>query len=86
MSPEKRQKFVYHLRIIMEYKKITNLLDNTPNQQTKLSTKKWVEINDDPRRKHNTNNQIQFKTSMLKSSLFVILLMNIYLLKELHEL
>ena len=23
------------------------MLDNTPNQQTKLRTKKWVEINDD---------------------------------------
>ena len=30
----------------MEYQKITNLLDNTPNQPFKLRTRKWVEIND----------------------------------------
>ena len=28
----------------MEYQKITNLLDNKPNQPSKLRTKKWVEI------------------------------------------
>ena len=27
----------------MEYQKITNLLDNTPNQSTKFRTKNWVE-------------------------------------------
>ena len=31
----------------MEYQKIINLLDNTPNQPTKLRTKNWVEINDE---------------------------------------
>ena len=29
----------------MEYQKIINLLDNTPNQPTKFRTKNWVEIN-----------------------------------------
>ena len=33
----------------MEYQKITNLLDNEPNQPTKFRTKNWVEINDDAR-------------------------------------
>ena len=33
----------------MEYQKITNFLDNTPNQPTKFRTKNWVEINDDTR-------------------------------------
>ena len=70
----------------MEYEKITNLLDNTPNQQSKLRTKKWVEINDDSRGTYNTNNQIEFKTSTLKSSLYVIIVMHIYLLKELYQL
>ena len=32
-------------------------------------TKDWVEINDDIRGTYNTNSQIKFKTSMLKSSL-----------------
>ena len=30
----------------MEYQKIINLLDNTPNQSSKFKTKNWVEIND----------------------------------------
>ena len=45
------------------------MLDNTPNQPTKFRTKDWVEINDDSRGKYNTNSQIKFKTSMLRSSL-----------------
>ena len=35
--------------IRMEYLKIINLLDNTPNQPSKFKTKKWVEINDESR-------------------------------------
>ena len=53
----------------MEYEKIINLLDNTPNQPSKLKTKNWVEINGDSRGWYNTNRQIKSKTSMLKSSL-----------------
>ena len=34
---------------MIEYQKITNLLDNTPNQPTKFKDKNWVEINDDSR-------------------------------------
>ena len=39
----------------MEYQKIINLLDNTTNQQTKFSTKNWVEINDESCATYNTN-------------------------------
>ena len=53
----------------MEYQKIINLLDNTPNQPSKFRTRKWVEINDDSRGRYNTNSQIKFKTSVLKSCL-----------------
>ena len=53
----------------MEYQKIINLLDNTPNQPTKFRTKTWVEINDDSRGTYNTNSQIKFKASVLRSSL-----------------
>ena len=53
----------------MENQKIINLLDNTPNQPTKSRSKNWVKINDDARGMYNTNNQIKFKTSLLKSSL-----------------
>ena len=55
--------------IIMEYQKMINLLDNTPNQPTKFRTKNWVEINDDSRETYNTKSQSTLKTSMLRSSL-----------------
>ena len=45
------------------------MLDNTPNQPSKFRTKHWVEINDDLRGTYNTDSQIIFKTSMLRSSL-----------------
>ena len=54
----------------MEYQKIINLLDNTPNKPTKFRTKNWVEINGDSHGTYNTNSQIKFKTSMLRSSLY----------------
>ena len=53
----------------MEYQKLINLLDNTPNQPSKFRTKNRVKINDDVRGMNNTNSQIKFKTSMLNSSL-----------------
>ena len=51
------------------YQKIINSLKNTSNQPTKFRTKNWVEINDESGGTYNTNSQIRFKTSMLKSSL-----------------
>ena len=53
----------------MEYQKLINLLDNTPNQPSKFRTKNWVQINDDPPGTYNINIQIKFKISMLRSSL-----------------
>ena len=53
----------------MEYQKIINLLEKTLNQPIKFRTKNQVEINDDLRGTRKTNNQIKFKTSMLRSSL-----------------
>ena len=55
--------------MIMEYQKITNLLDNTWNQPSKFRTKNWVELNDESRGTYNTSSLIKFKTTMLKSSL-----------------
>ena len=54
----------------MEYQKMINLLDNTPNQSSKFRIKNWVEINDDSRETYNTNSQCKFKNSMLKSNLY----------------
>ena len=67
MSPEERQKINFNN--IMENEKMINLLDNTLNQQTKFRTKNWVEINDESQGTYNKDNQIRFKTSMLRSSL-----------------
>ena len=55
--------------MITEYRKIINSLDNAPNQATKFWTKNRVEKNDEECGTNNTNNQIIFKTSMLRSSL-----------------
>ena len=54
--------------VIMEYQEIINLADDTPNQPSKFRTKNLVQLNDDLCGTYNTNNQIKFKTSMLKSS------------------
>ena len=53
----------YNIRISI------NLLINIPNQASKFRTENLVEINDDPRGIYNTNSQIKFKASMLKSNL-----------------
>ena len=53
----------------MEYQGIINLSDNTTNQQTKFRTKNWVKVNDNSHGRRNTNSQIKFKTSVLRSRL-----------------
>ena len=45
------------------------MLKNIPNQSTTFRTNNWVEINDDSRATHNTNSQINIKTSMLRTKL-----------------
>ena len=50
----------------MEYVKIINLLDNTPNQPTKCRTRNWVKINYESHGEYNVGSQIKFKTSMLR--------------------
>ena len=54
----------------MEYQKIINLLDNTPNQLSKFRTKNWIEIKYQSSGVYNVNSDIRFKTTMLKSSLY----------------
>ena len=46
------------------------MLENTPNQPTKFRATNWVEINYDSCGMYNTISQIQFKTAMLKPSLY----------------
>ena len=53
----------------MGYQKVINLFENTSNQPYKFRTRNWVEINDGSRGTYNTNIQVKFKTTMLKSSI-----------------
>ena len=67
----------------MEYQKIRNLLDNSPNQLSKFRTKNWIKINDQSRGVYNTNSDIRFKTVSLD---YLIIVMHTYLLKEEYQL
>ena len=40
---------------MMEYQKITNLLDNASNRPSKFRTKNWIKINDDIRGAYSPN-------------------------------
>ena len=53
----------------MEYQKITNLLGNIPDEVPRFITKKWIEVHDQSGGTYNTNKQIRFKTSMLRSDI-----------------
>ena len=53
----------------MELQKIINLLDNTPSQQSKFGSKNCVGIIEVAVGTYNSNSQINFKGSILKSSL-----------------
>ena len=66
----------------MIYQKIINLLDDTTNQPSKFRTKNWIEINDESRGTYSANSDIRFKTLMIRSN-YVIIVMHIYMLKEL---
>ena len=53
----------------MKYQKIANLLDNASNQPSKLRRNYWVKIKNESRGTYSVNRQINFKTSVLRSSL-----------------
>ena len=53
----------------MEYQKITNLLVSIPDKVPRFITKKWLEVHDQSGGAYNNNEQIRFKTSMLRSDL-----------------
>ena len=63
------KKYIYIYKCNYGIAKIINFLDKTPNQPFKFTTKNWVEINDNALGMYNTNKEIKFKTTMLKSSL-----------------
>ena len=53
----------------MEYQKIIDVLDTASNNVPRFNTKKWIGVHDHPGKIYNTNKQIRFKTSMLRSEL-----------------
>ena len=59
-----------------------NLLDNTPNQLSKLRTHNLFEMNNGSRRTYSTISQIKHKTSMPKINLCDYSDAYIYLVKE----
>ena len=77
IPPEKRQQIIDDLRlfwlhIIMEYRKITNLLGTTPDEMLRFITNKWVEVHDQSGRaddRYKPSKQLRFKTSKLRSDL-----------------
>ena len=52
----------------MEYQKIKTLLGNIPDKVPRFITKKWIKVHDQSET-YDTNKQIRFKTSMLRSDL-----------------
>ena len=68
----------------MEYQKIINRLDDTTNQPFEFITRNWVEINDESKGRYDNSNII-FKTSMIRQ-IYVIIVIHMYLLKELQQL
>ena len=61
----------------MEYQKIANL----SNQPSKFRTRNLVEINDEPRGTY-TGNSIKFKTTMLRSNLWIMQMHTYSLMEE----
>ena len=55
----------------MEFQKIVNLLDTTPDDKDlpRFVTKKWIEIYDQSEKNCNANKEIRIKTPMLRSDL-----------------
>ena len=53
----------------MEYQRTTNLLGNASNKVPRFITIKWIKLHDQSGETYNTNKQIRFKTSMLRSDL-----------------
>ena len=55
--------------MVMEYQKISNLLNDESNKPSKFRTRNWVEINDDIKGAYSPNKRIRYKTAMLRYSL-----------------
>ena len=78
-SLEKRQQIIDDLRLFgdhikMEYQENTNLLGTTSDNVPRFITKKWIEVQNQSgsaEDRSKPSKQIRFKTSMLRSDLYV---------------
>ena len=52
----------------MEYQKIANLSESASDNLPKFRTRNWIQINDESRGNY-ADNDIRFKTTMLRSNL-----------------
>ena len=59
----------------MEFQKIVNFLDTTPNDKNlqKFAPKKWLEIYDQSEKNYSPNKEIRIKTSILSKIRFMLL-------------
>ena len=53
----------------MEYQRIRNLLGHISDKVLRFFSKKWIAVHNQSGETYNTNKQIRFKTSMLRSDL-----------------
>ena len=53
----------------METQKIVNLLNDTGNENSKFTTKKWYVINSESKGNYSDENEIKFLTTSLESNL-----------------
>ena len=65
----------------MEYQNIANLLNDESNKPSKFRTRNWVEINDEARGTYSHINKLNLKRQC-QDLVYVIIVMHIYLLKE----
>ena len=68
----------------MKYQNIINLLDDGPNEPSKVRTKNKVDVNDDLRGVYNTNSEFNSKTLMLRS-IYGVIVTCTYLFKEMKQ-
>ena len=59
---------------IMEAQKIVNLLNGSDNENSKFATKKWYVIDSEGKGNYLPDNEVEFLTSSLESSLLIILM------------
>ena len=63
----------------MEYQKIANLIDDTPNQPSKFRARNWVEINDESRGAYNVNSHLVYVITVMHVFLLITLLLQVLL-------